>query len=68
MGTLQNALDLVESLNFKDKEIFFDIIEKRKIEFRRDEILENATNTFKSIENGTAKKGSIEDLLSDLED
>lgn len=67
MSTLQNALDIVESLNINEKEVFFDIIEKRKIEFRRDEILENAANTFKSIENGNAKIGSIDELLSDLE-
>ena len=68
MSTLQNALDAVESLNINDKEIFFDILNKRRIEFRRDSILENAKRTYQSIEDGTAKKGDIDDLLNDLED
>lgn len=67
MSTLQNALDAVDSLDFNDKEIFFDILQKRLIESRRTEILKNAQETFQAIENGTAKTGSLKDLLDDLE-
>ncbi len=67
MSTLQNALDVVENLDMLEKEMFFDIINKRRIEERRKEIFENANLTFQAIENGTAKIGSLEELLADLE-
>ncbi len=68
MSTLQNALDIVENLDVLEKEMFFDIINKRRIEERRKEILENANQTFQAIENGSAKIGSLDELLADLED
>lgn len=68
MSTIQSALEEVENLDSNDQEIFYEILAKRRIEERREEIYHNAESTFEAIKNGTAKKGSIEDLLADLED
>jgi len=68
MSTIQSALDEVSNLEPIEQEIFYEILAKRRIEERREEIYNNAESTLKAIENGTAKKGSLEDLLADLED
>lgn len=68
MNSLQNALNAFDNLDFEEKSIFLNIIDKLKIEFRREEILRNANRTLSSFENGTAKVGNLDDLLKDLED
>lgn len=60
-------VEVVDSLNYSDQELLFEIIAKRRIDARRSEIFENAEETLKAVENGTAKKGTFQDLLSDLE-
>jgi hypothetical protein len=67
MNALQNALDAFDNLDLSEKSTFISIIEKLKIEFRRDEIHRNANNTLYSIETGNAKFGNLDDLLKDLE-
>ena len=44
----------------------FELIRKRRIEKRRAEIAANAKEVFKAVEMGTAKRGSVEDLIADL--
>lgn len=68
MNALQNALNAFDNLDLEEKSVFLSIIEKLKIEFRRDEILRNANKTLNSINNGTAKFGNLDTLLKDLED
>lgn len=67
MSTLQNALELIENLDYIDQEQLFEILQKRRIESRRNEILLNAEQTYDSISKGTAKIGLLKDLMSDLE-
>jgi len=65
--TVQEALDIVENFDYSEKEMFLEILEKRKIEDRRQEILLNAENTFSAIKDNKHKEGNLTDLLIDLD-
>ena len=66
MMTLQEIIDQVQSLSVEDQDQFFEFIRKRRIENRRDEILANAQEVMEAFKNGTAKRGSVDDLIADL--
>ncbi len=64
--TLQEIIDQVESLSIEDQDQLFELIRKRRIENRRDEILANAQEVFRAVETGTAMRGTFEELKSYL--
>lgn len=66
--SFQEIIDSVENLSFEDQDYLFDLIKKRRIEKRRLEMATNAKVTLESLKQGTAKKGSVDDLIADLLD
>ena len=66
MMTLQEIIDQVQSLSIEDQDQLFELIRKRRIENRRAEILANAQEVMEAFKNGTAKRGSVDDLIADL--
>ncbi len=66
MMTLQEIIDHVESLSIEDQDQLFELIRKRRIENRRAEILASAHEVMEAFKNGTAKRGSVDDLIADL--
>ncbi len=66
MMTLQEIIAQVESLSIEDQDQLFELIRKRRIENRRAEILTNAQEVMEAFKNGTAKRGSVDDLIADL--
>ncbi|MBD2152442.1 hypothetical protein H6F44_20310 [Pseudanabaena sp. FACHB-1277] len=66
MMVFQQIIDSIEGLSIEDQDYLFELIRKRRIESRRQEILANSEEVMKSFENGTAKKGSVDDLIADL--
>ncbi len=64
--SFSEVLKNVESLTTEDQDLLFEIIQKRRIEARREEIARNAQATIKSLQDGTAKIGNLEDLKADL--
>lgn len=66
MMTLQEIIDQVESLSIEDQDQLFELIRKRRIENRRAEILANAQEVMQGFKDGTAKRGSVDDLIADL--
>ncbi|OYQ63251.1 hypothetical protein B9G53_17990 [Pseudanabaena sp. SR411] len=66
MMLFQQIIDSIEGLSIEDQDYLFELIRKRRIESRRQEILANSEEVMKSFENGTAKKGSVDDLIADL--
>jgi ribosomal 50S subunit-associated protein YjgA (DUF615 family) len=66
MMTLQEIIDQVESLPAADQDQLFELIRKRRIENRRDEILAKAQEVFRAVETGTAMRGTFEELKSYL--
>jgi len=66
MMVFQQIIDSIEGLSIEDQDYLFELIRKRRIENRRREILANSEEVMKSFKNGTAKKGSVDDLIADL--
>ncbi|MGH2592728.1 MAG: hypothetical protein ACRDGG_04380 [Anaerolineae bacterium] len=63
---LQQALDVVEKLPPEDQETLVELIQRRLVERRRDEIARNAAATLQAVREGRAQYGSVEDLKRDL--
>ncbi|WP_373547067.1 hypothetical protein [Chamaesiphon sp.] len=64
--TFQEMIDLIEELSTEDQDELFELIRKRRVEQRGAEILANAQIAFKAVEEGTARRGSFEDVKSYL--
>jgi hypothetical protein len=63
---LQQALDMAERLPPEDQETLIELIERRLLLRRRAEIAHNAAATLRSVRQGRARYGSVEDLKQDL--
>lgn len=63
---LQQALDIAEQLPPEDQETLIELIERRLVQRRRAEIARNAAATLRSVRQGQARYGSLEDLKQDL--
>jgi hypothetical protein len=66
MMTFQEIIESIETLPVEDQDYLFDLIRKRRIEHRRAEILTNAQEAMQAVKDGTAKRGSVQDLIADL--
>jgi len=66
MITFQEMIESIEMLTIEDQDSLFELIRKRRIENRRAEIVANAEEVFKSVEMGTAKRGTFEELKAYL--
>ncbi|MEA5580373.1 hypothetical protein VB620_03340 [Nodularia harveyana UHCC-0300] len=66
MMTLQEIINSIENLPTKDQDYLFEFLHKQRIENRRVEILANAQELIQAFNDGTAKRGSVDDLIADL--
>jgi hypothetical protein len=66
MMIFQQIIESIEGLSIEDQDYLFELIRKRRIESRRQEILANSEEVMKSFKDGTAKRGSVDDLIADL--
>lgn len=66
IASFQELIDSIEQLSLEEQNHLFELIQKRRIEKRRSEIASHAQATFKAVEIGTAKRGTIQDLRADL--
>jgi hypothetical protein len=64
--TFQEIIDSIEKLSTEDQDELFELIRKRRVEQRRSEILANARRVLQAVDDGTAKRGSFEDIKSYL--
>jgi hypothetical protein len=64
--SFQTVIEYVEALSTEEQDLLLELISKRRIEQRRQEIATNAVQTLKAIKTGTAKHGTLEDLRADL--
>jgi hypothetical protein len=62
----QDIIDSVESLSVEEQDYLFDLIRKRRIEKRRLEIKQNGEETLNALANGSAKKGTAEEIKAYL--
>ncbi|MBE9033897.1 hypothetical protein [aff. Roholtiella sp. LEGE 12411] len=64
--SFQTLVEYVEALSTEDQDLLLELIQKRRVEKRRQEIANNAAQTLEAIKTGKAKRGSIADLRADL--
>ena len=66
VSPLQEALEVVERLPLEDQVTLIEVVERRLVESRRDEIARNAAATLQAVREGRASFGAIKDLQRDL--
>ena len=66
MMTLQEIISSINSLPTEDQEHLFEFLRQQRIENQQQEILANAQEVMQAFKNGTAKRGSVDDLITDL--
>ena len=64
MATLleQDVINLFDQLSAEEQDNLLEVLKNHRIEKRRKEIAQNAKDTLKAVENGTAFRGSAEEL------
>ena len=65
--SLSNLIENFNQLPLGDKEYALDIIKKQLIEAKRDAIAKRAKEAVSNLKRGTVKKGTVKELLKDLE-
>lgn len=63
---MQELINSIEQLSIEDQDYLFELIRKRRIEQRRLEIAANAEMLKQEFKQGSAKRGTVEDLIADL--
>ncbi|BDA72105.1 hypothetical protein N9414_12978 [Calothrix sp. PCC 7716] len=64
--TLQTIIDSVEALSEDEQDVLFELIYKRRIAKRRQEIAESALTTMQAVSNGTAIRGTAAELMANI--
>jgi hypothetical protein len=64
--TVQDIMKSIEQLSIEDQEELFEVIRQRRIEQQESEILARREGLRQAISDGTAKRGSVQDLIADL--
>ncbi|NEO28267.1 MAG: hypothetical protein F6K03_15640 [Kamptonema sp. SIO4C4] len=64
--SFDTVIEFIETLSIPEQEELFELIKKRRVERRHSEIVKNAQETFEAMEQGTAKRGNLEQLRSYL--
>jgi hypothetical protein len=62
--TLQAVIESVDALSEEEQDMLFDLIYKRRIAKRRQEIAQNARATMQAVNNGTAQRGTATELMA----
>lgn len=63
---LDQVLESIEVLSIEEQEMLIDLINRRLVEKRRDEIAKNIAQAQKDYEEGNAFQGSVEDIIAEL--
>ena len=66
-NVLDEILDKVDEMPLEDQVMLVELIRNRYKEKRREEILANARQTLKEHTKGLTSKGTVSDLLRELE-
>lgn len=66
MITLDQAIDTIQQLPAEQQEMLFDIVYRRRMESRREEIARDARRSIADFYTGRLKPQSIGEILSEL--
>ena len=65
-SNINKVIEEFSHLPSEDKEYVADVIRKQLIEAKRDRLAERAPEAIANFERGSAKTGSLKDLMEDL--
>ena len=68
INSINEVLENIGHLKFEDQAYVSEVLSKRMIEFKRSQIAKRATEAEQAYKKGKTKKGSLNDLLKDLND
>ncbi len=60
----QNLIESIETLSIEEQDYLLDLIRKKRIEKRRSEIADNAQAILTDLQEGKAKIGTVDDLMT----
>ena len=66
MTTIYSTLEDIMKLDFASREMLLEILQKRQIEARRDEIAKNARQTLKEYRSGKLRPQTAEEIIEEL--
>jgi uncharacterized protein YeeX (DUF496 family) len=66
--SFNDVLEVVNRMSLDEQSLIIEILENRYRERRREDILRNARKTLQEYKKGLTKKGTVADLIKDLED
>jgi hypothetical protein len=61
-----NAMETIEALPAEDQQALIDLLQKRLVDNRRSEIAENITQSKAEYDAGHVVRGSIDDIINEL--
>jgi hypothetical protein len=64
----QSAIEVVEALSFDEQAILIDIIDKRLKQHRRSQLLQEVLEAEENYAQGNVRRGSVADLMAELDD
>jgi hypothetical protein len=67
-SSFQELIESVEALPIEDREILMEIVNKRIIEQRREELVADMEASLEAYRKGDVRSGTVDDLLKDLEE
>lgn len=66
-STLQRTLEMAEALPPEERRALIELLERRLVDERREEIAANASRTLRAFRSGRASVGNVDDLRKVLE-
>ncbi len=66
-ASLNKLIEDFNELSFEDRVYAIEIIQKQLIEAKREKIMARAKEAMANLKKGRVKRGSVEDLLKDLD-
>jgi hypothetical protein len=66
IATFQSIIESVEALSDDEQDLLFDLIHKRRIHKRRQDIAQNDAITMAAVKNGTAQRTTAAELMAEM--
>ncbi len=61
-----DILEQIDTLSCDDQEILIDLVKRRLVERRREEIADNIAKAHQEYQSGEVFRGSVEDVIAEL--
>jgi tetrahydromethanopterin S-methyltransferase subunit A len=68
ISSFQQVIEIVEALSLEDQAVLVDIIQQRLRQQRREALLEQVSESEQAYSTGQVHRGSVADLMRELDD